>query len=68
VILVDANLLVYAHVSTFAQHKAAHAWLDDRLNGSSSVGLSWPSLLAFGRLVSNPRIFTRPESVARAWR
>jgi len=30
VILVDANLLVYAHVSTFAQHKAAHAWLDDR--------------------------------------
>jgi toxin-antitoxin system PIN domain toxin len=68
VILVDANLLVYAHVSGFTQHKAAHAWLDGRLNSSSSVGLPWPSLLAFVRLVSNPRIFTRPVSVAAAWR
>jgi len=68
VILVDANLMVYAHVSGFPQHKAAHAWLDGRLNGSSSVGLPWPSLLAFVRLVSNPRIFTRPASVAGAWR
>jgi len=31
------------------------------------VGLPWASLLAFVRLVSNPRIFTRPESVTRAW-
>jgi len=68
VILVDANLLVYAHVNGFPQHKAAHAWLDDRLNRSSSVGMPWPSLLAFVRLISNPRIFTRPASVARAWR
>ena len=67
-ILVDANLLVYAHVNGFPQHKAAHAWLDDRLNRSSSVGMPWPSLLAFVRLISNPRIFTRPASVARAWR
>jgi toxin-antitoxin system PIN domain toxin len=67
VILVDANLLVYAYVSSLPQNKAASAWLDERLNGAAPVGLPWPSLLAFVRLVSNPRIFERPKPVAAAW-
>lgn len=66
-ILLDANLLVYAHVASLPQHEAARAWLDSRLNGTTAVGLPWPSLLSFIRLVSNPRIFERPESVADAW-
>jgi len=66
-ILIDANLLIYAHVSAFPQHKAAHAWLDGCLNSSAAAGLPWVSLMAFVRLVSNPRIFSRPESVTRAW-
>lgn len=66
-ILVDANLLVYAHVERFEQHETARTWLDDRLNGVPGVGLPWPSLLAFVRLVSNPRIFERPTSVKNAW-
>jgi toxin-antitoxin system PIN domain toxin len=68
VILVDTNLLVYAHVATFPQHEAARAWLDERLNGSARVGLPWPSLLGFVRLVSNPRVFERPALVLSAWR
>lgn len=67
-ILVDANLLVYAHVASFGQHGRARAWLDARLAGATPVGLPWESLLAFVRLVSNPRIFERPESVEKAWR
>jgi len=67
VILLDANLLVYAHVRSFQQHAAARTWLDIRLNGRERVGLPWPSLLAFVRLVTNPRIFERPEPVAQAW-
>jgi predicted nucleic acid-binding protein len=39
VILVDANLLVYAHVTSLPQHDQAHAWLDLRLNGVARVGL-----------------------------
>ena len=66
-ILVDANLLVYARVGSFPQHEAARSWLDDRLNGVPGVGLPWPSLLAFVRLVSNPRIFEKPMPVAAAW-
>ncbi len=67
-ILVDANLLVYAHVSSLPQHEAARAWLDARLNGTAPVGLPWPSLLSFLRLVSNPRVFERPEPMQDAWR
>jgi uncharacterized protein len=68
VILVDANLLVYAHVASFPQHKAARGWLDAKLSGVERVGLPWPSVLGFIRLVSNPRVFERPESVAKAWK
>jgi len=68
VILVDANLLVYAHVETLSQHARARSWLDDRLNGTSSVGLPWQSLLAFVRLVSNPRIFEQPLPIKDAWK
>ena len=66
-ILVDANLLVSAHVSSTPQHGAAREWLDDKINGTSRVGLPWQSLLAFARLVSNPRIFEKPETIAAAW-
>lgn len=67
-ILVDANLLIYAHVSTTSQHGVAREWLNIELNGTSRVGLPWSSLLAFVRLVSNPRVFARPLSVAESWK
>lgn len=65
--LVDANLLVYAHVSSFPQHAIARLWLDDRLNAPEPLGLPWPSLLAFVRLVSNPRVFAQPQTIDAAW-
>jgi hypothetical protein len=67
VILVDANLLVYAHVASFPQHETAREWLDGKLNGAAPVGLPWESLLAFLRLVTNPRVFEQPEPAAAAW-
>ena len=66
-ILVDANVLVYARVNSFAQHERARDWLDQQLNGARPVGLPWASLLAFLRLVTNPRVFDRPEPIADAW-
>jgi len=68
VILVDANLLLYAHVADFDQHPAARKWLDGRLRGPARVGLPWPSLLGFVRIVSNPRVFPQAEPPADAWR
>ena len=31
-ILIDANLLVYAHVASLPQHRAAVSWLDQKLS------------------------------------
>jgi toxin-antitoxin system PIN domain toxin len=67
-ILVDANLLVYAHVATFTQHKKArYGWMTV-LNRTAPVGIPWLSILAFVRLVTNPRIFEYPETVESAWK
>lgn len=66
-ILVDANVLVYAHVEDFPQHGRARAWLEGELAGTRRVGLAWSSLIAFVRLVSNPRVFPQPESIPQAW-
>jgi uncharacterized protein len=67
VILVDANLLVYAHVKGMPQHARARDWLDGQLSGRTRVGLPWESLLAFVRLVTNPRVFPRALTVTDAW-
>ena len=67
-ILIDANLLVYAVSPSLPQHAAASAWLDARLNGAARVGLPWPSILAFLRLVTNPRLFSPPVAFADAWK
>ena len=66
--LVDANLPVYAHVASFTRHEAARAWLDGKSDGPEPLGLPWSSLLGFVRLVSNPRVFERPQSFAAAWK
>lgn len=67
-ILVDANLLLYARLSSFGDHEPAHAWLDEKLNGRARVGLPWPSLLAFLRLATNPRLFPDPLPMETAWK
>jgi uncharacterized protein len=67
VILVDANLLLYAANRDAPEHDAARAWLDDRLSGTARVGLPWPSLLAFVRLASHPLVVREAVPVASAW-
>lgn len=66
-ILVDANLLLYARISAFAEHPVAYRWLMAQLNGDGGVGLPWESLLAFMRIATNPRLFPRPLTMSAAW-
>ena len=66
-ILVDANLLLYAANHASPEHPRARAWLDDRLNGTPRVGLPWPSLLAFARLATNPLVVRHAVPMADAW-
>jgi toxin-antitoxin system PIN domain toxin len=68
VILVDANLLLYAANRSAPEHAPARSWLDEQLNGAGRVGLPWPSLLAFVRLASNPVVVRQAVSPRDAWR
>jgi len=66
VILVDANLLLYAEDSLSEHHQAAKAWWDAQLSGAESVGLCWHVLVAFIRIGTNPRLFARPLTFQEA--
>lgn len=61
-ILVDANLLIYAVNSDLPQHKQAKAWWEKALSGAAVVGIPLVVLLAFLRLCTNPRVFAKPMS------
>lgn len=67
-LLVDANLLLYALVRDFDQHTRSRYWLESQLEASVSLALPWPTLLAYLRLSTNPRVFESPRSMASAWR
>jgi uncharacterized protein len=68
VILVDANLLVYAANRAAPEHERARTWLDRHLSGIARIGFPWPSLLAFVRIVSNPAILRHPVTPLEGWR
>ena len=66
-ILVDANLLVYAINRAAPEHPVAARWLEEQLNGDERVGLPWDSLIAFYRISTSPRILPRPLAGEAAW-
>ncbi len=65
-ILVDANILIYAFDADTPRHGAARKWLDGSLSNATRVALPWTSLLAFLRIVTNPRVMHRPVGMAEA--
>jgi toxin-antitoxin system PIN domain toxin len=67
VILVDANILVFATTGEGHRTERARAWLAERLDGPGRVGLPWGTLLAFLRLVTDTRIFPHPVPLPEAW-
>ena len=65
-ILVDANVLLYAEDSLSPHHEKARLWWDESLCGSDPVGLCWIVLAAFIRIGTNPRVFERPLTLVQA--
>jgi hypothetical protein len=60
--LVDANVLLYAVDEGSPHHEIAKPWLEEQLSASETFAFAWSVLLAFIRLVTNPRVFERPLS------
>lgn len=65
-ILLDANVLLYAYDARSPRHLKAKAWLEKTFSGTDSVFLSWTTLLAFVRIVTHPRVFQSPLSLEAA--
>ena len=59
-ILVDANILLYAEDGLSPRHKRAREWWDAQLSGGAPVCLCWTVLAAFIRISTNSRVFVRP--------
>lgn len=62
-IIVDANILLYAEDSLSPFNRDARKWWDDQLSGSEPVCLCWRVLSAFIRIGTNPRVFEYPLSL-----
>lgn len=56
-ILVDANLIIYASTPALPEYDRALDWFEDQLNSRTKIGLPWVTLFAFLRIASNPRLF-----------
>jgi len=64
--LVDANLLLYAYDPAAREHEASRLWLEASLSGTVLVRFSWLTVWAFLRIITNPRVFERPLTMAEA--
>src|SRR5690348_19954 len=59
-ILVDVNVLVYAHRPDTVDHAKYREWLEEALNSGSMCGLSDIVLSGVVRVLTHPRIFPDP--------
>jgi toxin-antitoxin system PIN domain toxin len=60
VVVVDANVLLYAVDDASRHHEQTLGWLDASLAGLEAVGLAWVALLAFIRIATNASIVPSP--------
>jgi toxin-antitoxin system PIN domain toxin len=67
-ILVDANLLLYAYVSSSVHHQQARVWFETVIAEQRPMRLAWITIVAFLRLATHSRVFERPFSMAEACR
>ena len=65
-ILVDANILLYAYLARSEHHAAARAWAEAAFSGPVPVRLAWTTILAFLRISTNPGLRGRPLRMEEA--
>jgi hypothetical protein len=67
VIVLDANVLLYAYNRNAPQYAAASAWLTRQFRGMESVGIPWTTLWAFLRVSTNKKMWPNPKSTEEAF-
>ncbi|MCS7006632.1 MAG: PIN domain-containing protein [Thermoleophilia bacterium] len=66
-ILVDANLVLWAHHQSFLEHEPAFAWWAKTLSETPFVGIPWSTILTFVRVSTHPRALRHPVPIRDAW-
>lgn len=65
-IVLDANVLLYAYDVGSRSHARCREWLESALNGDGQIAIPWQTILAFIRIATNPRAFNKPLDIADA--
>lgn len=66
-VLVDANVVLWAHHRQFDRHDRAREWWATTLSHTPVVGVPWPTVLAFVRISTHPRALRQPLDVSTAF-
>lgn len=65
-IAIDTNVLVHAHRRDSTWHAAAVAAMQELSEGNSAWALPWPCVHEFLAIVTHPKIYTPPSTMAQA--
>jgi toxin-antitoxin system PIN domain toxin len=65
-ILMDVNVLVYAHRADSVHHAPMKKWVEDVINGDQAYGISDLALSGFLRIVTHPAVFDPPSPLEDA--
>jgi Predicted nucleic acid-binding protein, contains PIN domain len=65
-IVIDANLLLYAYDEADPRHPVVARWFQSLMSSSDDVGLPLLAILAFIRISTDHRVFEQPRPVATA--
>lgn len=64
---IDASILLFACNTQASEYARALAFLEDRPNDPDLLCLTWPALMAYQRIATNPAIFQQPLSPQQTW-
>jgi uncharacterized protein len=67
-ILVDVNVLVYAHRQDAPDHASHFRWWRERVGSDQAFGVASLVFSGFLRIVTHPRVFTPPSPLETAVR
>lgn len=65
-ILVDVNVLLYAHRRSYPEHPRYRRWLEEEIGSDRAYGMAHLVLSSFIRIVTHPSIFPSPSTLAEA--
>src|SRR5437867_2491257 len=65
-LLIDVNVLVYAHRRDAPQHADYLEWLEQVVNGTENFGIPDIVLSGFLRVVTHPSVFNPPSKMKDA--